>query len=107
MNDLFVPKFNAITAFVDASNVYGSDDATASDLRSFTDGKLKSSFVRGREVMPEDDQGVLFGGDIRVPENPGLSSLHTLFLREHNRIAEEIKAVGPNMNDEDIYQEAR
>ena len=33
-------QINGITSFVDASNVYGSDDETAAALRSFVDGKL-------------------------------------------------------------------
>ena len=46
-------------------------------------------------------------GDRRAIENPGLASLHTLFLREHNRIAGEINDIEPSWNDEKIFQEAR
>lgn len=43
-------------------------------------------------------------GDPRANENPVLVSIHTLFVREHNRRA----ALLPNsMNDEQKYQEAR
>ena len=33
-------QINGITSFIDASSVYGTDDDTATLLRSFTDGKL-------------------------------------------------------------------
>ena len=46
-------------------------------------------------------------GDRRAIENPGLASLHTLFLREHNRIAGEINHFEPSWDDEKIFQEAR
>jgi len=36
-------QLNMITAFIDASNVYGSDMARALALRNFTDGKLITS----------------------------------------------------------------
>ena len=46
-------------------------------------------------------------GDRRAIENPGLASLHTIFVREHNRIAAEIKTLKPFWDDEKIFQEAR
>ena len=38
---------------------------------------------------------------------PGLASMHTLWLREHNRLAREIKSVRPHLGDEEIFQTAR
>ena len=50
-------KMNAITSFVDASQIYGSDDETARKLRTFSRGQLKSSFTAGRrhEMLPNID----------------------------------------------------
>ena len=45
-------QINGITSFVDASNVYGSDDETAADLRSFSDGKL---LVDENNLLPNID----------------------------------------------------
>ena len=38
---------------------------------------------------------------------PGLASLHTLWMREHNRIASEITNLRSDLTDEEIFQIAR
>ena len=43
-------------------------------------------------------------GDPRVNEQLVLSVTHTLIMREHNRIAEELYAINPHWDDETIYQ---
>ncbi len=65
-----------------------------------------------------DENGLLpkignerMAGDQRALEMPGLASVHTLFVREHNRIAQRILD-GPNAPmgaevDEEVYQRAR
>ena len=49
----------------------------------------------------------MFPGDVRVDENIALTSLHTMFLREHNRLARELKKLNPWWDSETLYQEAR
>lgn len=46
-------------------------------------------------------------GDQRVNENVGVAAVHTLWLREHNRLAEELANLNPQWEDETLYQEAR
>ena len=96
-------QLNGITSFIDASNVYGSDDDTAAALRSNVDGKMK---VGENDLLPQVD-GVEIAGDVRALEMPGLASMHTMFVREHNRLCDVIKSAEPNWNDETIYQNAR
>lgn len=105
---------NEITAFIDASNVYGSDDTRAAALRTFVGGQLKTS---DGDLLPFNtfglpnaggtDSSLFFAGDVRANENIMLASLHTLFVREHNRLATLIALRDPLATDEEIYQLAR
>ncbi|XP_022243805.1 peroxidasin homolog [Limulus polyphemus] len=47
------------------------------------------------------------GGDERVNEQIHLTVLHTLYVRDHNRIAIELGRLNPHWDDERIYHEAR
>jgi peroxidase len=107
-------QFNSITAFIDGSQIYGSDADRAAALRTFEGGRLKTGdenlLPTDADLYPNDDlsDDVMFqAGDIRVNENVELSSMQTLFMREHNRLADKIAAENPNLTDEEIYQRAR
>jgi len=50
---------------------------------------------------------MFLAGDVRANEQAGLTALHTLFVREHNRLATEIAANEPDLSGEMIYQNAR
>lgn len=118
---------NEITAFIDGSGVYGSDEERADWLRTFEGGKLKVSSgnllpfnTYSGEFQDEIDPDAPFmdnatgisdigfvAGDPRASENPILTSFHTLFLREHNRQCDLLADLHPDWNDEEIYQYAR
>ena len=118
---------NTITHFIDGSTVYGSDSTRAAWLRTFTDGKLKTSFGNllpyntingelGSSVDPTAPFMIIEGpprtkyfvaGDIRANENAVLTSMHTLFVREHNYQCDKLKAAHPDWTDEELYQRAR
>ena len=118
---------NNITSFIDASTVYGSDEAKANWLRSFENGKLKMSAgnllpyntITGElgDIVdanaPEMAMAVphftkwFVAGDVRANENPLLTSFHTVFAREHNRLCGELATQNPNWTDEQLYQHAR
>ncbi|MGK7949831.1 MAG: peroxidase family protein [Xenococcaceae cyanobacterium] len=86
---------NTITTYIDASNVYGSDETTAKALRTLDGtGKLKTSQSKDGDVLlPKNQQGFFLAGDERVNEQVGLIATHTLFVREHNRLADEIETL--------------
>lgn len=47
---------------------------------------------------------IFFTGDNRVNEQLALGILHTIFAREHNRIADELCTINPHWDDERLYQ---
>ena len=110
---------NVITAFLDASNVYGSDAERSRRLRTMVRGQLK--VTHENNLLPEEEMqkcNVPIAGDVRAMENPNLASLHTLFVREHNRICDHLwymanwKRHGNDACDNDhcdelMYQNAR
>jgi len=102
-------QYSIVTSFVDGSQIYGSDEELARKLREGEGGRLKINSDYSREMLPEID-GKLKAGDIRALDMPGLATMHTLFLREHNRVADLISyryfAYG-YADDEEIYQRAR
>jgi peroxidase len=97
-------QVNQITAWIDASMIYGSSQATADSLRTFAGGKLKTSTGN---LPPTDAAGNFLAGDARANENVELTSMHALFVREHNWWATQIARQNPRLGDEAIYQQAR
>lgn len=107
-------QINQITAFLDGSGIYGSDDIRAAALRTFVGGQLKTS---ANDLLPFNTPGLpnaggesetlFLAGDVRANENVALSAMHTLWVREHNRLADEISAMDSSLTDEEIYQQAR
>ncbi|EEC10299.1 peroxinectin, putative [Ixodes scapularis] len=112
-------QLNQLTAYMDSSNIYGSTEEEAKSLRSFRDGRLASTFFSRDELLPRqtdgtqecNEQGTDFvcfrAGDERVNEQVSLTAMHTLWLREHNRVAGELHRLNPGWKDEILYQEAR
>ncbi len=107
-------QVNLITAFIDASNVYGSDEERAHELRTLDGtGRLKTSAgdllpFNENELpnAPNSDPSYFLAGDIRANEQVALTAMHTLFVREHNHWAGRIAALG-SFDGETIYQLAR
>ena len=122
---VFEPReqINVLTSYIDASMVYGSNEIQGRAVRAFENGLLKvgeRTTEGGRESLPIDDEepeivacpgrdprDCFLCGDVRCNEQVSLSIMHTLWLREHNRIARELQALNPFWSDEIIYQEAR
>ena len=112
-------QMNHTTSFLDASMVYGPDATRAAALRTGVGGKMKMSggderlLPRNTELFPmenfgaSEDADLFFAGDVRANEQPGLTSMHTVFLREHNRWADIVASENPDWSDEQIYQKAR
>lgn len=107
-------QINQITAFLDGSGIYGSDPVRAAALRTLVGGRLKTS---DDNLLPFNADGLhnaggesdtlFLAGDVRANENVALSAMHTLWVREHNRLADQISSMNPRLTDEQIFQQAR
>ena len=113
---LFGPRqqLNQITHWIDASNVYGSLPEEEQELREFRNGLLREGEIPG--TLPPDPNPrppcpgstpCFLAGDLRSNEQVVLTVMHTIFLREHNRIAKQLALLNPQWDDERIFQEAR
>ncbi|GAB1597499.1 peroxidasin-like [Argonauta hians] len=120
-------QLNAITAFIDGSNVYGSNFEDASGLRDLTSsrGLLRvGASPEGKALLPFDNNGLLanvdcqleatkrhlpcfLAGDHRANEQLALTAMHTLWLRQHNRIATELLQLNPHWDGTLLYHESR
>ena len=89
-------QFNGITAFVDASNVYTSNESDSLKLRNSggsVSGSLKVTKRKDGNLLPKigKNDPDFRAGDMRAREMPGLLSIHTIWMREHNRIGKKRK----------------
>lgn len=119
-------QMNTLSHVLDASQVYGSTPERNRLLRTFRDGKLRTSSMHNTEFLPYDPTNhtedcaiseleqrrfkCFLSGDVRVNEQAGLTMIHNLLIREHNRVAAILASMHPNRRkwtDEIIYQEAR
>ncbi|GAB0489260.1 hypothetical protein MMPV_000477 [Pyropia vietnamensis] len=68
-----------------------------------------ASSLNGSVLPNEPSENATFfaAGDRRANVQPGLTALHTLFVREHNRVAGVLARAFPCWDDERLYQEAR
>merc|ERR1712038_1596377 len=110
-------QVNKITAFIDASNVYGSEEEIAEVIRAKVGGRLVENENTGGQLPTNDqlrrpanhldDRHDFVSGDLRVNEQPFLTSMHVLWMREHNRLADLLAKELHTENDELLYQSAR
>ena len=92
------------THWWDGSQIYGGDAEFADALRTDEHGKLKIDETGLPPVELEkhiDLTGV--AGNFWV----GLGLLHTLFMREHNAICDDLHAQYPELDDQQLYDKAR
>uniref|UniRef100_A0A8C6UH45 Prostaglandin G/H synthase 1 n=1 Tax=Neogobius melanostomus TaxID=47308 RepID=A0A8C6UH45_9GOBI len=106
---------------VDASNIYGDTLERQHHLRLHKDGKLKYQLVGGEVYPPTVSYAPVYMKypEAHPPEQklaighelfgilPGLTLYATLWLREHNRVCDILKAEHPTWDDEQLFQTAR
>ncbi|XP_022164640.1 peroxidase-like [Myzus persicae] len=126
-------QLNQATHFLDGSMIYGSSAQQTWSLRSKSRGQLlthtggdgdSDSDSDGDPLRPQymplaasesnacqsdgDGAGTCYtAGDVRANAQPHLTAMHTLWMREHNRVAGLLAVVNPHWDDERAFQEAR
>nr|CAB3235280.1 peroxidase [Phallusia mammillata] len=130
-------QLNEITSFIDGSTLYGSDKSRLDELKdsesnigSMKIGKLSPhGFVPSHSpILPLGNQvsdalhrsmacpaavhkprnaPCFVAGDIRANENQVLSSHHTLFLRLHNNIVQDLSQKNRHWGADKLFETAR
>ncbi|XP_072134486.1 thyroid peroxidase [Mobula birostris] len=122
-------QINAVTSFIDASTVYGSTPVQERKLKDYSSKEglllVNKKYKDGkRELLPFVDQKpspcaqepnatqnerieCFLSGESRANEVLTLASMHTLWMREHNRLARNLHKINPHWTSETIYREAR
>lgn len=118
-------QINQLTSYIDASQVYGSNLDLAISLRNLTNemGRLREGlgYNYGKPLLPfnarhvidcrrdptQSNIGCFLTGDVRANEQLGLISMHTLWFREHNRLASQLRQLNPHWDGDKLYEEAR
>src|SRR5215217_6535238 len=97
---------NTVTGWLDGSQIYGSDAATAASLRT-ADGHMKMSAGDNLPIVNTDQGKAFVAGDVRAQENPDLTALQVLFVREHNYQVDQLHKEHPNWSGDRLYETAK
>ncbi|CAG9818166.1 unnamed protein product [Phaedon cochleariae] len=112
-------QLTAVNHYLDLSIVYGNNDQVNQQVRQFQGGRLRVDVRGGQEWPPRSlnasgictiqspQEACYLAGDARVNQNPQLTLLQIVLLREHNRLADTLAKLNPHWDDETIFQEAR
>ncbi|XP_042222381.1 peroxidase-like [Homarus americanus] len=115
-------QLNQLTSYVDGGSVYGISLEEAAELRTFQGGLLKTQLTRdGVELLWPDKnlpgcnapaksaegEYCFKAGDNRVNEQRFLTTVTTVWAREHNRLAKRLAKINPHWDDERLFQEAK
>lgn len=112
--DMTQTPSNVLPSAIDLASVYGPNKERCDALRQPFGGLMKTSSdgmlplnYAGLNNAPRSGPEFFLAGDHRANEHPMLTTLHTVFLREHNHIAWELARKFPKWNSEMLFQVAR
>ena len=110
----FERPINVLSSTLDLSAVYGANPTRFDLLRESNSCRMKTSSGNnlplnefGLSNAPTTSNKFFVAGDHRANEHPVLTSLHTIFLREHNRLCEKIENRLPFFSSRRMFDVAR
>lgn len=118
LNNLgYAEKLSKQTAFLDLSSVYGNSLEQSIKVRHYQGGLLRTVWHNHQQYLTtttnanEECQKYVEAcfriPDIRNQLSPTITVLHTLLVREHNRLATILEKLNPHYSDESLFQLAR
>ncbi|XP_050677729.1 chorion peroxidase-like [Leptidea sinapis] len=112
----YAKQMNGVSHFLDLSHIYGNSEEKLASLRA-PGGLLKTFDDFGRELPPLTKENQCLtsnnvspcfdSGDNHANQILSLTALHTLFTREHNRIARALYKLNPHLDEEALFFETR
>ncbi|KAL7476522.1 hypothetical protein ACHAW6_002381 [Cyclotella cf. meneghiniana] len=107
-----------ISSLINGDNIYGNTLSRLNFIRaddSDITGKLRTS---GPNLLPKNTEGLsnrggdtrsdlFLSGDVRANENLALTVMHTLWLREHNHWADQLRVSHPELSGDEVFYMAR
>ena len=112
-------QLNQVSAYIDGNNFYGSSKKESDSLRLHREGRLRVSRIGDGQFLPlnpnntncnlprESELKCFLAGDGRANEVTDLTVLHTVWMREHNRVAGILKRLNLQWTDEMLFQESK
>lgn len=94
---------NTVTSYLDLSTIYGSNYDRMRHVRSFNGGRLKMDV---KNILPLE-YGNYFSGDDDSIQNPLIAIFHSLFIRNHNHIADKLGSLNRHWDEEKLFYETR
>ncbi|KAL1488619.1 hypothetical protein ABEB36_014422 [Hypothenemus hampei] len=109
-------QINQNTAFVDGSMIYGENPCVLNTIKgeygkmNWTDLQNTKGVLPRSPSHPEcrSESGFCFiAGDGRASEQPGLTMIHNIYMREHNRVRDALHGINPHWGHEKLFEESR
>ncbi|KAK5973660.1 hypothetical protein GCK32_012148, partial [Trichostrongylus colubriformis] len=104
---------NMVSSYLDGSVIYGSNPERAKQMRSFSQGALRTYTSAGE--LPQADASIkcqvegrcFLSGSDDANILPGVTALHTVFIKQHNRIARLLREQNRHWPDARLFEETR
>lgn len=100
---------NQHTPFIDASTIYGDALSDPTFIYELRDGALCKLRTGPGNLLPNHPvkTNEFLAGDERSTEHSILASLHTLWVREHNRLCDFVRSGEPTWTETEVFWKTR